>query len=49
MQLKMLKNVNKIYVMKSGEIVQQGSFPELLKCENGFFRTLWDEQEIRFS
>ena len=43
MQLKMLKNVSKIYVMKSGEIVQQGLFPELLKCENGFFRILWDE------
>ena len=44
-RLKMLKDIDMIYVMQAGEIVQKGTFLELLKCEKGFFWSLWAKQE----
>ena len=35
-----------IYAMKDGEIIQKGDFSELFECEDGFFRKLWNKQQL---
>ena len=45
-RLNTLRNVDMIYAMKDGEIIQKGDFSELFECEDGFFRKLWNKQQL---
>ncbi len=42
-RLSTVRNVDTIYVLKEGRIIEQGSYDELLK-KNGTFRILHDTQ-----
>ncbi|GAA0725172.1 ABC transporter ATP-binding protein [Aquimarina litoralis] len=43
-RLATIKNADKIIVMDSGKIVEQGNHNELLEVENGYYRNLYDVQ-----
>ncbi|WP_108803969.1 ABC transporter ATP-binding protein [Aquimarina sp. Aq107] len=48
-RLATIKNADKIIVMDSGKIVEQGNHNELLEVENGYYKNLYDVQfaEVR--
>ncbi|MGJ5642033.1 ABC transporter ATP-binding protein [Formosa sp. S-31] len=46
-RLATIKKADKIIVMDSGEIVEQGSHKELLKKENGYYRNLYEVQFMK--
>ncbi|WP_299900834.1 ABC transporter ATP-binding protein [uncultured Aquimarina sp.] len=43
-RLATIKNADKIIVMDSGKIVEQGNHNELLEVENGYYKNLYDVQ-----
>lgn len=43
-RLSTIKHLDRIVVMEGGEIVEDGSFVELLAIPNGMFRELWEHQ-----
>jgi ATP-binding cassette subfamily B protein len=43
-RLSTIKHMDRIIVMESGQIVEEGSFSTLLQDEKGKFRALWDHQ-----
>ncbi|MCG2418118.1 ABC transporter ATP-binding protein/permease [Aequorivita sp. F47161] len=43
-RLATIKKANKIIVMDTGKIVEEGTHKELLKLENGFYRNLYEVQ-----
>jgi ATP-binding cassette subfamily B protein len=43
-RLSTIKHLDRIVVMEGGEIVEDGSFSELLAIPNGKFRELWEHQ-----
>ncbi len=43
-RLATIKNADKIIVMDSGEIVEEGSHSELLKIQNGYYKNLYNVQ-----
>ena len=46
-RLATIKKANKIIVMDSGRIVEQGTHLELLKKENGYYRNLYEVQFLQ--
>ncbi len=46
-RLATIKKADKIIVMDSGEIVEQGTHQELLKKENGYYRNLYEVQFLK--
>ncbi|XMO87083.1 ABC transporter ATP-binding protein [Algibacter sp. AS12] len=46
-RLATIKKADKIIVMDSGEIVEQGTHNELLKKENGYYRNLYEVQFLK--
>ncbi|MFB9055334.1 ABC transporter ATP-binding protein [Mariniflexile ostreae] len=46
-RLATIKKADKIIVMDSGEIVEQGTHSELLKIENGYYRNLYEVQFLK--
>lgn len=46
-RLATVKKADKIIVMDSGEIVEQGTHDELLKKENGYYRNLYEVQFLK--
>lgn len=44
-RLSTVRQCDKIIVLKYGSIVEEGSHDELLKIENGYYRTLWGKQD----
>lgn len=45
-RLSTIRNADKIVVMKYGEIMEQGSFDELMKLDGGIFGTLARQQGL---
>jgi len=43
-RLSTIKNLDRIIVMDNGKIIEDGSFEELIKKENGKFKELWRVQ-----
>ena len=43
-RLSTIKNADKIYVLKEGEIIEQGTHEELLQISNGYYKTLIKNQ-----
>lgn len=41
-RLSTIKNVDKIHVIKSGEIMESGTHNELIEA-NGFYKNMWDD------
>ena len=46
-RLSTTRNADKIYVMKSGRIVESGSHAELLTM-NGLYKTMWEAQASKY-
>jgi len=43
-RLSTIKHLDRIIVLNKGKIVEDGSFDDLLKIENGNFKKLWEHQ-----
>lgn len=43
-RLSTIKHMDRIIVIDNGKIIEDGSFEELMACENGRFREMWDHQ-----
>ncbi len=43
-RLSTIRNMDRIIVMGDGQILEQGSFDQLMNNEHGYFKKLWDSQ-----
>jgi ABC-type transport system involved in cytochrome bd biosynthesis fused ATPase/permease subunit len=42
-KLHLLRMFDFVYVMQNGQIIQNGTFNDLVACSNGYFKTLWEK------
>lgn len=47
-RLSTVKQMDRIVVLEQGEIIEDGSHEELINCENGVYKKLWDIQAQGF-
>ena len=43
-RLSTIRHMDRIIVMDAGKIIEDGTFDELIACEDGYFKKLWDTQ-----